>query len=90
MIRGRLATLYRRLYPAGRLREWVDFLRASDELLQRVEHSKTGRPMAEFEYHPHLSESELESQARQAAATGKRPGDVLAQMLTELYGGKAA
>lgn len=80
-MRGRLATLYRRLYSAGLVAEWLDFLRAGEELLQRVEHSKTGRPMDEFEYRPRLSESELERQAREAAATGKRPGDCLAELL---------
>jgi len=78
MIRGRLATLYRRLYPAGLAREWTEVMVAicgEGGLLCRLDPS----------YRP-PDEVTLRQWAREGAATGKRPGDVLAQMLAELYG----
>ena len=75
MIRGRLATLYRRLYPAGLGSEWFTVLKAADMTNYRLDPK-----------HKPIPDGELLKMAREAAATGKRPGDVLAQMLTELYG----
>lgn len=79
MIRGRLATLYRRFYPAGLGSEWFTVLKAADMTSCRLDPE-----------HRPIPDDALLRMAREAAATGKRPGDVLAQMLTELYGGRAA
>jgi len=79
MIRGRLATLYRRLYPAGLGSEWYAVLKAADMTNCRLDPEHKPTP-----------DDALLKMAREAAATGKRPGDVLAGMLNELYGGRTA
>jgi hypothetical protein len=72
MIRGRLATLYRKVYPVGLEREWYRFLQAADATRRRLD------PEAEL-----LDEATLRGMAREGAATGRDPGDVLAELLVE-------
>ncbi len=79
MIRGRLATLYRKVYPAGLEREWYRFLQAADATRRRLD------PEAEL-----LPDDVLRQMAREGAATGRDPGDVLAQVLIEQAAGRGA
>jgi hypothetical protein len=71
-VRERINTLYRRLRPAALVRDWYTVLRACDETRRRLD------PEAEL-----LDEATLRQMAREGAATGRDPGDVLAQLLIE-------
>jgi hypothetical protein len=67
MMRRRLATLERRLSPAGLTRTWYAI----------IAHINARCSLG-------LDDATLQAMARQAAATGRDPGDVLAASLTRL------
>jgi len=69
-VRERINTLYRQLRPAALVRAWYTVLAAADATRRRLD------PEAEL-----LDEATLRQMARQGAATGRDPGDVLAELL---------
>lgn len=73
-MRRRLTALYRKVYPAGLEREWYRFLQAADATRRRLD------PEAEL-----LDEATLREMAREGAATGRDPGDVLAGYLARRH-----
>ena len=69
-IRATVNRLYRVLHPAGLVREWYEVLEGLDDLNKRLDPN----------YKTHTKE-ELLQMAREAAAAGKNPGDVMAEAL---------
>ena len=69
-IRATVDRLYRVLRPAGLVREWYGVLEGLDDLNKRLDPN----------YKTHTQEELLQA-AREAAATGKKPGDAMTEAL---------
>ena len=69
-IRAKVDRLYHKLNPSGLVQEWATFIREADIVCGRLNPD-----------HKPLTEQELLAVAKDYARTGKKPGDVFAEML---------
>ena len=69
-VKAKVDSIYRKLNPSELMQEWITFLREADAICQSLDSN-----------HVPLTERELLLAARDAARTGKKPGDLLAQWL---------